>query len=70
MIEESIERFVQEIRQLQMKKGPYYDKWLKNYTASVTGHCVKIAKHYNRPRWLRGMERWLYYEKSIRSKGG
>lgn len=68
MIEDSLNRYIAGVRQLQKRKGPHYDKWLRNYTRSVEEKCVKIADHYNRPRWLLGMRLWLQYEQSRRAK--
>ncbi|GAI38061.1 unnamed protein product [marine sediment metagenome] len=68
-IEDSVDRMLSEMRQLRDKKGPYYEKWLKNYRRSVTTHCRKIAKHYKQSRWLQGMEGFLTREEMNRGEG-
>jgi len=70
MIENSIDRFIEEVRQLQSRKGPYYDKWLKNYTKTVKEQCVKIADRYKQHYSLQGMESFLSQEQTRTNKRG
>jgi hypothetical protein len=68
-IEESCARMLDEIRQLEVKKGPHYEQWLQSYLKAVEEKCTKIAKRYNQPKWLWGMQRFLTKEQARSKKG-
>lgn len=69
-IEQSLKCMIDNIHQLQVKKGPYYDKWLRHYRQAVECHCVSLCKNYNWGSWLDGMNAYLKREKSRSAKGG
>lgn len=45
-LEQSIKNMLDNHHQLQVKKGPYYDKWLRNYHRAVEPICQQEKSRY------------------------
>jgi hypothetical protein len=49
-----VNRYLDEVQQLQAKKGPYYDTWLNRYRQAVeSGKCGEDS------RYVQGMKSFL-----------
>lgn len=53
-LERSRNAMMDNIHQLQLKKGPYYNKWLRGYRQAVDPICKKSGN-----RWAQGMKAFL-----------
>jgi len=64
--EDGFTRMCDEILQLQAKKGPHYDHWLKRWAKALEEKGPQIADRYDQRRWLFGMQAFLQQQEAKR----
>lgn len=66
--EENVAKMITEIRQLERKQGPWFDKWLAGYKRWFDRHGKGIAQRYDMDYWARGIYSYISYQESKRNR--